>query len=607
MNNTSKKILYILFGLSSCAIYKLLSYISSNYKQKDKRKEIERKVKEYLQKRKEKIDNFLLNEAKEVSNELRKEIISLKSIEALSSKIKLGLYSVRQVVISFLYQSLTIGISHNLVADFNIEEILRIAKERDEELKETIDKSKLSSIYGIPFSIKDNIKIKGFLSTIGYSHRVNSEIDTEDSYLVKVIKEKGGIPLLKANIPQGLLIYTSENFIFGRAENPWNNSFITGGSSGGDAGLVSSLCVMSGIGSDLGGSIRIPSSFCGVYGLKPSIRRISKMGNRSLDGTEYFSLLESSSYGPISKNPYDIETICKEMFNSFKNDYQVYNKSYLEKEEVMIKIGVVYDVDSYETCDAIKSAISNVITKLKQRNISKYHFEEIDLNKFIHFSEHEETFSLVQRFSLSVINSGSLDIVLDSTKDEKIHPGYIEYKYILSSGIWKWVYMKYLQFKNEKRLVNILKSYVLFDNIHQFNLNKAKLNKQKEEFFRFLNEKSINCIILPNHIIPCSNKESSITVGVINRYQLLGNVCDLPAASVPIGVFTNSEYNPIVKDLLTNEISRTLKQSHGLPLSLQIMTLPYKEELLIEIMKDIYDLNVYTHEDSLRIMQKFNN
>lgn len=69
------------------------------------------------------------------------------------------------------------------------------------------------------------------------------------------------------------MTFESTNNIFGRALNPWNLSRATGGSSGGEAGLLAARCSVIGVGSDIGGSIRIPAAFCGVYGLKPGIGR----------------------------------------------------------------------------------------------------------------------------------------------------------------------------------------------------------------------------------------------------------------------------------------------------------------------------------------------
>jgi amidase len=83
------------------------------------------------------------------------------------------------------------------------------------------------------------------------------------------------IPFIKTNVPQFCIACETNNNLWGRTLNPWNQKRTVGGSSGGEGGAISSRCSFIGVGSDIGGSIRIPSEFCGLFGLKPSSRRIS--------------------------------------------------------------------------------------------------------------------------------------------------------------------------------------------------------------------------------------------------------------------------------------------------------------------------------------------
>lgn len=90
--------------------------------------------------------------------------------------------------------------------------------------------------------------------------------------------DAGGIPIVRGNCPQsGLSIHTN-NLLFGEALNPLNKQRSCGGSSGGDAGLVAARCVPISLGTDIGGSLRFPATFCGIYGFKPSNGRVSRLG-----------------------------------------------------------------------------------------------------------------------------------------------------------------------------------------------------------------------------------------------------------------------------------------------------------------------------------------
>jgi fatty acid amide hydrolase len=113
-------------------------------------------------------------------------------------------------------------------------------------------------MYGIPISLKDTIYLKGMSSTAGTTirHRI---IESEDGLYASVLRKGGLIPFVKSNLAQLVMTYESTNHLFGRARNPGNQKRTTGGSSGGEGGLIASRCSVVGIGSDVGGSIRIPS------------------------------------------------------------------------------------------------------------------------------------------------------------------------------------------------------------------------------------------------------------------------------------------------------------------------------------------------------------
>ena len=90
--------------------------------------------------------------------------------------------------------------------------------------------------------------------------------------------EAGAIPIVRGNMPQSALSLHTKNLIFGEARHPLKQERSCGGSFGGDAGLVAARCVPCGLGSDIGGSIRYPAAFCGVYGFKPTTYRVSFKG-----------------------------------------------------------------------------------------------------------------------------------------------------------------------------------------------------------------------------------------------------------------------------------------------------------------------------------------
>ena len=141
-------------------------------------------------------------------------------------------------------------------------------------------------LHGIPISLKDNIYTAGIRTTAG-SKILKDFIPTENAAIVGQLKNAGAVILGKTNMHEFAYGVTSNNPHYGPVRNPWDLSRIPGGSSGGSAAAVAAGLCYGSIGTDTGGSIRIPASLCGIVGLKPHFRRVSTQGvvplSKSLD------------------------------------------------------------------------------------------------------------------------------------------------------------------------------------------------------------------------------------------------------------------------------------------------------------------------------------
>jgi Asp-tRNA(Asn)/Glu-tRNA(Gln) amidotransferase A subunit family amidase len=136
----------------------------------------------------------------------------------------------------------------------------------------------LGPLHGVPVSIKSSIEVTGMKCEAGSKLR-EGFVAAKDAPLVSRLREAGAIILGTTNAPELLMAWETDNLLYGRTNNPWDLSRTAGGSSGGEAAAIAAGCSAGGVGSDGGGSIRVPAHFSGICGLKPTPGRIPATGH----------------------------------------------------------------------------------------------------------------------------------------------------------------------------------------------------------------------------------------------------------------------------------------------------------------------------------------
>jgi aspartyl-tRNA(Asn)/glutamyl-tRNA(Gln) amidotransferase subunit A len=164
----------------------------------------------------------------------------------------------------------------------------------------------LGPLHGVPFTIKDCFDTRGIRTTRG-SKLFADYIPPSDATAVERLKAAGAIPLGKTNLPEFAFWWETDNRLFGRTLNPWNPERTTGGSSGGEAAAIAAGLSPLGLGSDVGGSIRMPAHYCSVVGLKPTHGRIP------LTGHFPETLLRFMHVGPLARSVADAALALKLM------------------------------------------------------------------------------------------------------------------------------------------------------------------------------------------------------------------------------------------------------------------------------------------------------
>jgi amidase len=167
----------------------------------------------------------------------------------------------------------------------------------------------LGPLTGVPVTLKSCIDVAGWPCPAGSLSRKDYVAET-DAILASRLRAAGAIVLGNTNTPEYLMAYETDNLVSGKTSNPWNLSHSAGGSSGGEAAAIASGCSAGGVGSDGGGSIRVPAHFCGICGLKPTPGRIPATGHFPA-GVGAFSWI--GVVGPMARTIADVRALFEVM------------------------------------------------------------------------------------------------------------------------------------------------------------------------------------------------------------------------------------------------------------------------------------------------------
>jgi fatty acid amide hydrolase 2 len=195
----------------------------------------------------------------------------------------------------------------NAVVVDRFDEAMEQARRAEEQI---VNQDNPPPLLGVPCTIKEMISVESYPITCGSLYRESAR-SNRDAKVVRILREAGAIPLGLTNVPELGLWIETDNPVYGRTNNPLNLDRTSGGSSGGEAAIIRAGGSPFGLGSDMGGSIRIPSAFCGLYGHKSTVGTISLEGHFPQDhsnaGMEGLPEPSIASIGPMTRHATDMK------------------------------------------------------------------------------------------------------------------------------------------------------------------------------------------------------------------------------------------------------------------------------------------------------------
>ena len=298
-------------------------------------------------------------------------LMSLTAVE-LGKKIKAGEVTVKEAVEAAFAQIEKVeGDVHSFVA-LTKEQALKDAG----EIQKKIDAGELTGpLAGVPVALKDNLCTKGVLTTCS-SKILYNFVPTYTAQAVENLQKAGAVIIGKTNMDEFAMGSTTETSAYGVTKNPWNLEHVPGGSSGGSCAAVAAEECSYALGSDTGGSIRQPSSFCGVTGLKPTYGTVSRYGLIA-----YGSSLDQ--IGPVAKDVTDCATILEAITSYDKKDSTSIERKDTDFTSALVddvkgmKIGIPKDYFGEGLNEEVKAAVLAAAKTLEEKGAI---VEEFDLS-----------------------------------------------------------------------------------------------------------------------------------------------------------------------------------------------------------------------------------
>ena len=268
------------------------------------------------------------------------EPLYYSSTRAMAAGVRSGSISSEELVQSCLDRIEEVNGSLNAVFQIQGEVALAQAREADQA---RANGAELGALHGVPMTIKDSLDTAGVITTGGTAGRA-AFVPSADSTAVARLRQAGAILLGKTNTPEFTLSYETNNLVYGRTNNPFQLDRTPGGSSGGAAAIVASGGAPFDIGSDYGGSIRLPSHFCGIAGIKPSAGRVPRTGHAFPFGGIQDAMQQ---IGPLAREVDDLELLLGIIAGPDSQDPGVLPLAWRDSQEVDVAgLRVSYHLDN---------------------------------------------------------------------------------------------------------------------------------------------------------------------------------------------------------------------------------------------------------------------
>lgn len=497
------------------------------------------------------------------------------SVVDLVAMIRRGDVSSTEIVEAHIQRIEQVNPNLNAVVIKTYEQARAAANEADLRLARG---ESVGPLHGIPITIKEIFDLTGTPSTYGLTSRVNSQAQKDDAY-VTCLQSAGGIVVGKTNISQCLMFYESDNPVYGRTNNPWNPARTPGGSSGGESAIIAAGGSPLGIGTDIGGSVRVTAAFCGIAGFKPTNGRLPEYGRYSFPVGQR---AVPNQVGIMARHVGDI-ALGLDVLNQVNVEPPLPLGDFRTIDIANLRVAYYVEDGTFSVAPAVRRAVLEAVELLKQRGVQVFEWAPPDVTQALHL-----WYAL-----LSGDGGRHLKNILTGSKlDPRVKT------IVTATGIPKTarkIICAALRYSGQESMADILNHGSFTHVAEHWELVEAQMDYQRR-FQESLDWIRADAVLCPAGPLPAFPHGASNELGVGGAYFLLYNILGYPAGVVP---FTRVRVEEEVgrqpsKDRVQMTAYNTEYGSVGLPIGVQVAARPWKDHVALALMKTL-ERDQFTH------------
>ena len=506
-----------------------------------------------------------------------KQDLTQYSASELSNLIARGDVSAQEVVEAHIQRIEQVNPKLNAVVVKRYEQARAEAREADQRQRRG---EKLGPLQGVPVTIKESLDVQDTSSTFGLTSRVNMTAK-QDAEAVKSLREAGAIILGKTNMSQLLIYYESDNPVYGRTNNPWDPDRTPGGSSGGEAAIIAAGGSPLGLGTDIGGSLRVPAAFCGITSLKPTAGRLNDPGRFSVPIGQRAIV---SQIGPLARNVQDL-ALALEVLNGVNVEPPLPLGDYLQVDLSKLRVGFYSFDGTLAPAPAVRRAVQEAAQALKRRGAQIVEWTPPDIG---------EAMQLFFGLFSADGGAGFKRMLGKGKRDPRAN---LPISLASMPASVRAIATAVLKAAGQPTLGNFLEYYGHTRTDQYWTLVERQLDYQ-QRFAQQLDRDGIDVILCPACPLPAFTHGASNDLATAGAYSILYNILGYPAGVVPftrVGAEEQVGRKPS-KDMVEKTALKVEQNSAGLPIGVQVVARPWREHTALAVMSAL-EAGAREHED----------